>query len=293
MTIHIAEAYLPVWTRFLNQAKAGQLGQAVLLMGDCSDACDTLVGQMVKSLSCCHPQIPCESCQSCQLVFQGQHPDVHCIVPDKPGGSIKIEQIRSLQELVVRSPRLSSKRVILITSADKMNKAAANALLKMLEEPNPFVYFLLVTSHLSYLPPTVVSRCQRWMLPSVQQEINAQLPLPEAIIQIAHTFFKNIIGDDVELLATDFNALLQGTITAIELADKWCKYPLVDLSYFLYRITAFLIGNHCSTSTRLFSLVKLYEQLDKISQILDQLNRGITVNALLALETILLGYELE
>src|SRR3990167_5847529 len=85
---------------------------------------------------------PCLNCQSCQLVFLNGHPDLTVIKPEKKTSGIKIESIRDLNEPIYLSPQLGCHRVIMIKCAEKMNVAASNALLKLLEEPPDNVYFL-------------------------------------------------------------------------------------------------------------------------------------------------------
>ncbi len=100
----------------------------------------------------------CNHCTSCRKVRHGTHPDLVEIMPQ--GASIKIEQIRKLQEQVIFAPLESKRRVVLIHSIDKMNLSGANALLKLLEEPPDHTHLLLSSGNISRLLPTIVSRCQ-------------------------------------------------------------------------------------------------------------------------------------
>lgn len=78
---------------------------------------------------------PCFECIDCQMVANGEHPDVEWIKPEKIGGPIKIDQIRELQDYAYLTPQRTKYRLIVIESADRMNTSAANSLLKILEEP--------------------------------------------------------------------------------------------------------------------------------------------------------------
>ncbi|HLA35140.1 MAG TPA: DNA polymerase III subunit delta' [Rhodocyclaceae bacterium] len=119
----------------------------------------------------------CGHCQACRWLAVGNHPDIRRVAPEedapaavgvegasektrKRGAAvIRIDQIRQLEDFVfIASHR--QRRVILMTQADAMNTASANALLKILEEPPPGVYFLLVTDRLRNLLPTIRSRCR-------------------------------------------------------------------------------------------------------------------------------------
>ncbi len=111
----------------------------------------------------------CGRCPSCSKAVRGTHPDVVCIEPD--GIFIKIEQIRDLQNQIQFRPFEGRKRVFILEDADRMNDAAANALLKTLEEPNPSNILILITSRIHALPQTIVSRCQKVRFQPLRPEI--------------------------------------------------------------------------------------------------------------------------
>jgi len=90
------------------------------------------------------------------LYLMGEHPDFVCVIPH--GNYIKIDQIRAIKEFAYIRPALSRRKVILIDDAHTMTNQAANALLKVLEEPPPDTSFILTTSRIHALPKTVVSR---------------------------------------------------------------------------------------------------------------------------------------
>jgi hypothetical protein len=75
--------------------------------------------------------------------------------------SILIEQIRDVIERLLHMPNIGSKRVVLVLEADTMTDAAANCFLKTLEEPPLDTVFILTTSRLNFLLPTIQSRCQK------------------------------------------------------------------------------------------------------------------------------------
>ena len=79
--------------------------------------------------------------------------------------SIRIKQIRAMQKRLITRPTLGSRRAIIIDPADDMEKAAANALLKSLEEPPVGTFFLLVTHRPARLLPTIRSRCRTLRFP--------------------------------------------------------------------------------------------------------------------------------
>lgn len=84
--------------------------------------------------------------------------DLLVIEPEK--NSITIDKIRDISKFVSTKPFESNNKVVLIKQADLMRTEASNALLKNLEEPKPFVYFILLTDNKNKLLKTIISRCQ-------------------------------------------------------------------------------------------------------------------------------------
>jgi len=101
---------------------------------------------------------PCGSCKSCCKIKSGHHPDIVRLKPSGP--IIKIDQIRTLCRTLAMKPYEADMRVAIISDAQAMNPAAANALLKVLEEPPARTILVLIAAHTSDLLPTIVSRCQ-------------------------------------------------------------------------------------------------------------------------------------
>jgi len=100
----------------------------------------------------------CGVCAACRKIQSGTHPDVHRLAP--AGSAIKISQIRELAARVALKPYEARHRGIILVDAHKMNASAANALLKLLEEPPERTLFVLTTPQPGDLLPTVASRCQ-------------------------------------------------------------------------------------------------------------------------------------
>ncbi|PLX99318.1 MAG: DNA polymerase III subunit delta' [Desulfuromonas sp.] len=107
----------------------------------------------------CENRNGCGECPPCRKVDHNNHPDLHIFEPDGP--QIKIDQIRNLQKDLSFRPLEAEKKICLLDDADRMNRAAANALLKTLEEPTANTLIILLCSHPEAMLSTVLSRCQR------------------------------------------------------------------------------------------------------------------------------------
>jgi DNA polymerase-3 subunit delta' len=160
-----------------------RLPHALLLIGPPGVGKRDFAEQLVALLLCeaVTPDMKaCGQCVACHWLASGNHPDFRRIAPDgddketeetksaksgekakKQGaGIIRIDQIRELEDFVFVGSHRQANRVVLITEAEAMQAAAANSLLKILEEPPSSVYFILVSSRQKMLLPTLRSRCR-------------------------------------------------------------------------------------------------------------------------------------
>ena len=96
------------------------------------------------------------TCDSCRRILRGVHPDVHLIVPE--GDNLLVEDVRAVREEASRTHYEAPTAVFILDEADRLTEAAANALLKVLEEPPPDVVFVLVARSAEALVDTVPSR---------------------------------------------------------------------------------------------------------------------------------------
>lgn len=120
----------------------------------------TTAWTFAKALNCLTNQHDsCDTCSSCGKADHNNHLDIMVLEPE--GQFIKIQAIRNLQERMKFKPWEGKKRVCIIDNAERMNDAAANALLKTLEEPPAANIIILISALPSQLPATILSRCQQ------------------------------------------------------------------------------------------------------------------------------------
>jgi len=192
-----------------------RLPHALMIAGPRGIGKNDLAAWLAQWLLCTDPDLasgPCGKCQSCRLFIAHTHPDLHGVQPesvfkhsnsllahyahryppeDKTAGSkdstvIRIDQIRALIASSQTRPQIALRKVIVLSPADALNTNAANSLLKLLEEPPPDSYLILVTHRPSRLPATIRSRCARIDLHIPKQEPalswlqSQQIPAEEA-----------------------------------------------------------------------------------------------------------------
>ena len=157
----------PYWHQLAAYLQQKRIPQALIVNGPRGLGKHQLVNQFAYSLLCNQPLangIHCGQCSSCLLVKAQTHPDLLYLEPEEAGKAITIGQIRELIPTLSLKPQYQSYRVLIINPADSMNRAAANAFLKFLEEPTERTIILLITERLSQLPATIASRCQKMTL---------------------------------------------------------------------------------------------------------------------------------
>ena len=134
-----------------------------LLIHEAPGAGGNWLAKWIASLVMCQnvDQAPCGRCLGCHRVATSQHPDLVVLQPEEESTQIKIEQIRGLSEELSLTAHQGAYKVAVITPADTLNRFAANALLKTLEEPPARTLLLLVVTQPSRLPATILSRCQK------------------------------------------------------------------------------------------------------------------------------------
>jgi DNA polymerase-3 subunit delta' len=146
---------------------AGRLAHAYLFLGPAGVGKATTARAMAAALNCVQPAADgdaCGECPSCKRMKAGTHPDFLVISPEEAKAQIKIEVIRELRRLTDYPPLGGGWRVVLINPAEALsalNDAAANALLKTLEEPPPRHLLVLTARGEADLLPTIVSRCHK------------------------------------------------------------------------------------------------------------------------------------
>lgn len=118
--------------------------------------------------------IPCGTCRGCRKIENGNHPDLRIIRPD--GSQIKIGQIRELQQEIHYHPIDAERKVYIFVNTERMNKEAANSLLKTLEEPPSVSTIVLLTENIESILPTIRSRCQvLTFYPLTEEELSGSL----------------------------------------------------------------------------------------------------------------------
>jgi len=184
--MNIYDWQVPLWRQLLADVK--NMPHAMLMAGPQGSGKLAFAQALAARLLCEQPgqgmaddRMACGKCSSCIWLASDNHPDFRLIQPDdgdeasEEGGEevrtpatgrkvvrgpIRVDQIRALADFVYLGSHRHGNRVVVVSPAESMNLAAANSILKVLEEPPSGVYFILVSSSWQRLVPTLRSRCR-------------------------------------------------------------------------------------------------------------------------------------
>ena len=293
-----------LWNRIQVVLDKKRLPHALLFIGPRHASILQFTHRLMAMILCEGVEKPCGHCQSCHLLVQGTHPDIHYVRQDTPNGPLKIEQVRALQQDVYQTPQRGARRFIVFDPADKLNNSAANALLKILEEPPSHTLFILIAEHVSSLPSTIMSRCQQYTFPladyckpgeSLDYLMMDQFYSEDAKRMVLFTQRLSIISSLCELV--------EEKISPCAVAAQWSSYVLDDILWFLCLLVAQairfqLVGGDATQPwidklmyfARLVKPVRLFKQMDQINTLMKKTHRNITLNQTLAIEALLLGF---
>ncbi len=151
-----------------NALTQHKVSHAYLFCGPRGTGKTTVAKLVAKSVNCLNPdEAPCNHCENCIGIQQGNHPDVIEIDAASNNG---VDQIRELIEKVKYAPLQAKYKVYIIDEVHMLSQGAFNALLKTLEEPPAHVIFILATTEPHKVLPTIISRCQRYDFTRVSQK---------------------------------------------------------------------------------------------------------------------------
>jgi len=257
---------------------------------------------------------PCGECNACRRVAAGQHPDLLELRLQEESKQIRIEQVRELAQDLALTPHQGGYRVGVISPADALNRFAANALLKTLEEPPARTVLMLVATQPSRLPATILSRCQRIRIsaPPRDQSLNwlerSQGPqnwaavldvMGESPLLAAKADAAAVVQIGAEV-RQELEATLAGRTDPLVLAEKWARSELplrlrcienwiTDRIRGPLRAPGLLTevgaGTHLPGRQTVLNIRRAFELLDGVRELKSALetpiNRGLALESLL------------
>jgi DNA polymerase-3 subunit gamma/tau len=213
----------PHVARTLKNAIAGRrLAHAYVFAGVRGTGKTSVARILAKSLNCEKgpADTPCNQCVSCSEIMEGRSLDVMELDAASRTG---VDNIRELQEVVSYAPVRDRYRVLIIDEAHMLSKAAFNALLKTLEEPPPRVVFILATTEIQKLLPTILSRCQVFEFHRVPLK-----SIVDHLRHIADTEGISISDRGLERVARAGEGSLRDALSVLERVLAFCGSVVAD-----------------------------------------------------------------
>ena len=203
----------PHFEQLIGSYQAGRGHHALLIqalpgMGD-----EALIYALTRFLMCQQPEghKSCGKCRGCQLMQAGTHPDYYLAEPEKGKSTLGIDAIRDISEKLYDRARLGGAKVVWIKEAAQLTEAAANALLKTLEEPPAHVIFILATTEIQKVPATILSRCQRYDFTRIGPE-----DIARRVEYIAGEEKLELTSDGAELIARLADGALRDALSILD-----------------------------------------------------------------------------
>ena len=236
-----------------GRQKSGGMFHAMIIFGANDSDRERIVGDIASSIVCSGiGDKPCGVCPNCKKAREGIHPDIITLSVPNDKAEISVGQARELRAGVSVIPNDAANKVYIIDQADKMNTAAQNVLLKTLEEPPSFAYFILCAENPGLLLPTVRSRCAE-----LRYNASVETVISEEASDAARSFIELTLQDDKFALMSYINSL-GGT-------DKAVFY---DISYGVRKNAARLLASSPSADAKQ-KLLKLIYTFETVSEYLD------------------------
>ena len=144
-----------------NQIVSGRIPHAYLFCGTRGTGKTSMAKLLSKAVNCLDPKDgdPCNECEACRQINLGTFIDV---VEIDAASNTGVDNIRKLIEDVKYPPHNAKYKIYIVDEVHMLSLSAFNALLKTLEEPPEYVIFILATTDPQKVPPTILSRCQRF-----------------------------------------------------------------------------------------------------------------------------------
>lgn len=243
-------AALQPWHNVIWQRLTGRfpdLGHGLLFYGKQGCAKRQFASHFAKWLLCIKKQAhgACQECHSCKWFAAGTHPQlklIHAEFDEKKQNysAIKIDQIREIADFVQQT--VDGWRVVIIEPAEYLNIAAANALLKTLEEPGERVVLILISDSMLKLPATIRSRVQHFALDRISldeaQQYLAQTATEKSSVEmsVALTLAQNMPLKAAQILASDWFSQRAAFIQAWIVLVSEKAFPIKFSSYWYKQI---------------------------------------------------------
>jgi DNA polymerase-3 subunit delta' len=290
------------WQRFQAMYAINKLPHGLLFYGPEGLGKYHFSQQLILSLLCANPSdsgFACGNCTDCRLMANSGHPNYFAMTLGEGEKVLKVDSVREALAFINR--KVDGKRIVHIYPAECLNLAAANALLKSLEEPGEELYFFLVSHYVDKLLPTIRSRChQALFTPNFQQ---AQEWLQSKVPDIATIDLCVKLADGAplraEAMATaeyaqrrrdtvqSFIALIKGVQGPLAIAEQWHSTIESVVMMWLLSLLLDIARYKLTTVEKLLINVDFLDEIKELADILTLPQLQLLQNKLIKMTNLL------
>ncbi len=194
-----------------NSILKNRIANAYLFVGSRGTGKTSTARIMAKALNCSNIKSdgnPCCECDNCKGVVSGNFVD---LIEIDAASNRGIDQIRDLKEKIEFAPARGKYKIYIIDEVHMLTKEAFNALLKTLEEPPKHIVFILATTDFHKLPPTILSRCQRYDF-----KLGTTEDISKTIIDTAKAEDVNLDDSAVEILVANAKGSYRDALSLLD-----------------------------------------------------------------------------
>ena len=266
-----------------NSIKLGHISHAYLFNGPRGVGKTTIARVFAKAINCLNPngEEPCGECEVCKSIVNGSNPD---IIEIDAASRTRVEQMRDTLEKTSFLPTMSKYKVYIIDEIHMLSSNSFNALLKTLEEPPAHVIFILCTTEVEKVIPTIRSRCQRFDFHLIDKDA-----MVSHLIEVSKEEDINISEEAISLIAESAEGGMRDALSLLDqvssfsLSDEITKEDVLMISGRLSTSTLTEIAwsvyknNSTETINLIDSVIKLGKEVERITQDLISFYKDILV----------------
>lgn len=301
-----------LWQQVMRARQARRMAHGLLVCGPPGVGKRRFAERLAQALLCHAPTAAgdaCGQCAGCRQWQAGSHPDVSTLVPAQADAPIRVDAMRAFTTRLQLTAQYDSGRLGWIDPAQALNTAAANSLLKTLEEPPAGTHLILIADQTDRLLPTIRSRCRLVRVPPASpalardwlraRDVDTR-DLDDNSVRMPLRLLSRTQDASAELeqqWRQQLGKVLCGRGDAVALAQRWAEQPPDALAQWLYRTVCALVeyrltgaGLHDDTLARyaaaadMAALRQLAAQTGRMAYL-----QTTNTNWQLVIESILLG----
>lgn len=218
----------------LKMAKGERLAQCILFYGDKGTGKKALSKWFAQLLLCETESAPCGECKNCKTIQNNVHPDVVWVPHSGKLGGFSVETVRNICTDAVVAPNSGKRKVYIFDDCDKMDVRSQNILLKIIEEPPAFAYFIFTAAARQSLLSTVLSRLMPFGIAAcTEDEAAAALEgrgySHDDVLEAVSCFHGNI-GQCIDYIEDDkVKEFVSLTKEAVRCIIEKCEYDLLKV----------------------------------------------------------------